>query len=215
MQLLPQSSTMQQLSQSTVIEETKEFVKSITKNRDESHGYSHALNVYRYSEILSYNVRSKKIKEAILLIALIHDVSDHKYTNSENVEKLNEHLKYISKKNSYMLSAAKIIETISMSYEQQYPNCIHTLSNTELLIRNIVSDADKLDSIGKHGLERCIIYTTNTVKLSEVKNTVIKYTVNRLLKTKNYVRTTIGRFLAGYLHDELYDALNEYIMLLA
>jgi uncharacterized protein len=84
-----------------------------------------------------------------------------------------------------------------------------------MLIRNIVSDADKIDALGKIGIERCFQYSkaTNSDLSDEdyIKNVIKHCDEKLLLLLPKYIKTEIGKMIAKPLHDEIQDWYNKKI----
>jgi HD superfamily phosphodiesterase len=75
-----------------------------------------------------------------------------------------------------------------------------------MLVRNIVSDADKLDALGMHGLHRCLSYIKETDKnLSddEAKNILRPFNEKNLKIRAQYLRTSYAKKLGQYLLTEM------------
>ncbi len=77
------------------------------------------------------------------------------------------------------------------------------------LIRDICSDADKLEAIGNVGLERCIKFTksfNNSLDDIEIKKLVIDHCNEKLLKLKDqFIRTDPGKMMAVERHQTIVD----------
>jgi hypothetical protein len=136
------------------------FTKEISKNRDISHNYEHFLSVTNTSILIFNKIEIENNKKDILFnilisVAWLHDIIDHKYTDSsENKVLLIKFLNEIFSNDDTLL-ILNIIERISYSKENYYiinnknNDWNEILGEDGLLIRNIVSDADKLDALGK------------------------------------------------------------------
>ena len=116
----------------------------------------------------------------------------------------------------------KIIDLISYSKEQKTIesgnriNFVLELGWVNTVVRNIVSDADKLEALGKIGLVRCIEYTKEkyfeknktTILNDELKELVLKHANEKLLRLKDeFITTETGKMMAGPLHDQLLNYL--------
>jgi len=204
-----------------------EFVQNICKNRDESHGYSHMENVAKNAcWILNHlqGIDHERLVNKVLAVAWLHDVNDHKYHDIQNAEqKMCEFLQTLFSE-SEMNDIMRIISYISYTKEQNaiekgnpinfekelgYPSC---------LIRHIVSDADKLEAIGKIGLVRCRKYNTElyfhkhgiAIPQEELKKIIIYHAKEKLLRIKDeFIRTKPGLDLAIPLHNELIEELTK------
>lgn len=179
------------------------------KGRDGSHNYMHALNVYNIAKDIA---RGEKIKDKnrLLIIkcaSLFHDVWDSKYIKkqtkkNELKEELREDLKRINLNDKKIDDIYEIIDNISYTKERNIRKNGKRLDLNRLSkLRNIVSDADKIESLGKVGIERIIMYE-KTIK----KNKNIKYYIGRVKELYNdriidiiendYIKTKSGKDLA-------------------
>lgn len=202
----------------------KQFVKYVCINRDESHGAKHMENVAINSiTILSrMNIDlNEKFMNILVLSSWLHDVNDHKYSNNYLITQMFNFLKGLDfiDDNDIQL-VLNIIDNISFSKECRLKKkninveetWLNLLGEKGLLIRNIVSDADKLEALGKQGIERCIKYSKEYYKNKYGKNPthdeiimMVKNHANEklLILKDEYIRTKPGKQLAIPLHNEL------------
>ena len=196
--------------------------------RDKSHGIDHIQkvlkNVQKISEDYIFSTREKIILRAC---ALLHDAYDHKYFQKE------EGITHIRKKitndlTQFGLSWNEIqiifiiINSISFSKEKEkrlkenniYYELTQLLSPSMINIRNIVSDADKIEALGVEGINRMILFSLVELKSSinnkKVSLQIIIDDIKKLCKNKlyiliseNYIRTDIGRKIASQKLEEL------------
>lgn len=198
------------------------FVKETLKERDDTHGYEHLENVSRNTKIILKTIpeieKDEKLTKLTLTVAWLHDVNDHKYEDSDhNSKKMRTFLldQYDEKEVDMVFN---IVDRISYSKEiKEKSDWEEVLGETGTLIRNIVSDADKIEAIGEVGLKRCISYVMNihfekNKKVAEkewLKDAVVEHTNAKLLKLKNeFIKTSKGKEIATVLHDELISALD-------
>lgn len=196
------------------------FVKEICKGRDSSHGYEHIHAVMRNSLMIykGEKIENEEIKELCIVTAWLHDVADHKYDrNGVLKERLLQFLKMNYSHNQKL--SLDIIDRISFSKEcGNKEDWELILGEKGLLVRNIVSDADKLEALGTVGIERCIEYTKETyrkkynkeISREELCQEVKKHAEEKLLRLKDeFIRTKTGKKLAIPLHQELVEKLEE------
>jgi HD superfamily phosphodiesterase len=191
-----------------------DFVKNMCINRDESHGYNHMLKV----KDLAFNLLENNqdhLKEKIYIVAMLHDVADHKYDHDGLLNKrLFEFLKMNFDDYIYYFDA---INCISYSKECKWGHRWYKdkLPGDWLHIRDIVSDADKLDALGKSGLDRCKMFQEITYyktinqppNIQKIFELVKTHSITKLFHIEEYIRTDKAQILAK-------DEIMEYMRML-
>ena len=219
------------------------FIKHICKDRDESHSVDHLLNV-TYKSLIIFNqmisngqIIPLETMEDVITCAILHDVADYKYDTEEKLAKqvkafINQlcECHKISKTSSEDLWW--IIDNLSFSKEKKAGSLKNLIKNTYnnssfssklILIRNIVSDADRLEAIGKNGITRCIMYGKHAnpgVDKASLKLLVKKHADEKLLMmpfgdpiTKEpYFHTGPGRQMALVEHKNTEKHLHQYLI---
>jgi HD superfamily phosphodiesterase len=197
------------------------FVKKTCCDRDESHGHVHMQQVAINSlnilmELNDINNKNRIIK-MVITVAWLHDVSDHKYDPEHKLYLvINNFLKnYFNDDNTKLI--VNIIDRISYSNENRHIinnyklDWLEVLGEEGCLIRNIVSDADKLEALGNKGLKRCMMYTKEKnpeISHDDLVKEAKKHCDDKLLRLKDeFMRTSPGKNMATHLHDELVDVL--------
>ena len=150
------------------INKLHEFVKQTCAGRDPSHGYDHMATVTRLTLEIMTNEGLTCNPELFIVVALLHDVNDHKYDHDGRLEqKIRIFLKQYYREERIDL-VMSIIDRISYSKENRFrqkhsrpprQEWKKELGEVGLLIRDIVSDADKLEALGETGYFRCVEYT--------------------------------------------------------
>ena len=136
--------------------ELEEFVKESTKHFDSSHNHEHADKVYQTSMEIIETLDESYDDEIITYASKLHDVIDHKYPESIKREEL---INFITKKigQDKQIQVMQIIDNISFSKE--FNGLREKLKEPLATYLNVISDADRLEAIGKIGVQRCEIYT--------------------------------------------------------
>jgi HD superfamily phosphodiesterase len=217
-----------------------DFVKKETYGRCPSHGLAHAQCVVENAEVILRhllatwyeNQSSIEISDehalickTALIVAYLHDVADHKYYSTEESKYQIQVRIDIFVESLEMDSAivSEIIKKISYSNEvrelsknsEYRSEWARSLGETSLLIRDIVSDADKLEAIGKAGLERCKQYSksASSSKLSEEQadEALVKHYDEKLglLYPQGFFKTPQGKKMAEILHNEQEEIIAE------
>ena len=196
-------------------EELTKFVREICKDRDASHGLSHMERVTK-TTLFIFNMMDKHhdLLKLVMTVAWLHDVPDHKYDkNKLNYYKM---IKFLQE-NDYTETEIKLISNIipRISYSREAKvgsdDWKEILGEKGLFIRNVVSDADKLDAIGKFGLQRCIdFYEHKNMSKENILSEIKLHTKDKLIKLKDhYIRTEYGKQLAKTAHSEFMKKYNK------
>jgi hypothetical protein len=209
------------------------FVRKACEGRDPSHGYEHmdivrntALKIFDH-DVPETHPNYRELRGLTSIVGLFHDVFDHKYD-------LNGELKVECQKfleidtmtlipNYDVKLIIDIIDRISFSKENKCikenksVDWLEKLGDDGLLVRNIVSDADKLEAIGPIGIERCAMYTMAHQKNQEectdfnrtdLKAAIVKHADEKLrLIASKFIRTPYGKILATPLNDKMEEIL--------
>ena len=187
--------------------------------RDKSHDFDHVEKVcknalYIYNTIGLIPEKNDDDEIIIVISSLGHDIWDHKYiTDNKDINSIKDEftttLSICNVPNVIIMKCIKIIDSISLSNEYALRLSGKTLElDPEIrFIRNIVSDADKLESLGLVCVERMIEYGmhNNIVDNAEHVFHIKRHSLTKLynLLDDNYIITDIGRTLAEHLMKEL------------
>jgi HD superfamily phosphodiesterase len=193
-----------------------DFVERICADRDSSHGYEHMKTVAISSiNIIERDFTDRRhyqnLKLDAMTAAWLHDIADHKYDKDGTLE---QQLDEFGHKNIINYKELKpVIKYVSYSSEN---NAIHAgtpldydsiLTPYYALVRHIVSDADKLEAIGKHGITRALTYTKHanpSYTDAQVIEDVHKHAKEKLLRlATEFIRTNTGRVIAKQKHAEM------------
>jgi len=200
-----------------ISENLTKLAKVMYKGRDVSHGVHHVLKVKDNAILISkeLNINDSNILIKIETVALFHDLWDNKYVNPSSMEykRIKDKFKYELKKRLFSDQDIKdieiIINNISLSREMKLRSTDKLLSLKHLqLMRDIVSDADKLEMLGISGIERIIEFQMHkypNTKSEELKNIVKKVYNTKISKLldENYIKTEPGREMAIPLMNEM------------
>ena len=159
--------------------------------------------------------------------ALFHDAYDHKYVKNESkreslISEISDFLKNIGIDENGIEIIHAIISDISFSEElkkrtqENNLDCPITTFDDQIIqdMRNIVSDADKIEAIGDVAIKRMIQYRkhlgTNLKPYSREWYQDHIYNIRKhageklfILLSKNYIRTLEGRQIASEKEEEL------------
>lgn len=192
------------------------FVTNFCKDRDESHGTLHMkLVADRSLEICNELDTDTWTYDAVCIVAWLHDVLDTKYNPTEiQRTDVKQFIKSLGWDFNNVLEA-----TESISYTKEKNNGMRYFENILdkkwLLVRDIVSDADKEDGIGLKGINRCYIYEKyKNPKVDDAELIIIvkNHITNRLLKLypDNFFVTIPGNTVAKTLQKEMVEWYNTH-----
>lgn len=182
-------------------EKVLEFVKDTCKGRDESHGLSHMIAVAETAKKILPTSASVELSENVRLVALLHDVADKKYdTDGTLQQRVDEFIRLVRPVDFLQIRIA--ISAISFSTEKSRGKrwYVNLLSPEWLQVRDIVSDADKIQALGRVGFQRCYEYTQiKNLGLSEsqILDKVFDHCNDKLFHLeREYIGTLKGKDLA-------------------
>jgi len=198
-----------------------EFVQTICAGRSDTHGHAHMKAVAEMSSYLLFADFYDKDGSMMLdtiTAAWLHDVADHKYDHDGTLEqRLDEfgtanipnyaEIKQVIKYVSYSTENKAILAGTPLNFKQ-------ILGDYYSNIRDIVSDADKLESIGVKGMERSLTYNTDTNPTfthAQVIAEVRKIYDEKLVKlATQFIRTPTARDIALKEHKEMEEWLHSH-----
>lgn len=200
-----------------ISKELSNMAKEMYKGRDKSHGIYHVSKVRNNAMLISKKLNIKDSYQLIKIetAALFHDLWDDKYVNifSNDYQIIKDKFKNELKKRLFSDQEIKdieiIINNISLSREMDLRKNDKLLSLKHLqLMRDIVSDADKLEMLGISGIERIIQYqihinpNTTSSELKDIIKNVYNTKISKLLD-ENYIKTEPGKEMAKPLMEEI------------
>lgn len=200
-----------------------DFVAETCKGRDDSHGYAHMKAVAEMTRFIIqkdwlYEDDSGSLTLDAITAAWLHDVADHKYDHDGTLE---QRLDAFGTANiSNYRDIKQVIKYVSFSTENKAILAGTPLNFPVILnayyaqIRDIVSDADKLEAIGTIGVQRCVEYTTHTnptYTQAQVMSDVKKHADEKLLRlASQFIKTPTARTIAIIRHNEMDEWLQAH-----
>ena len=218
-----------------MIEEVRKQVCNLLEKDNSGHGMKHIESVLKLS--LRFAEMENANKEFVTLIALLHDVDDHKLFGMENA--------------NHLTNARKILEQCAFEDDkiEQILDSIKTIGYSKrlkgiqpiTLEGMIVSDADMCDALGTTGILRCYQYSLAHNNLFFDKNifpildisatdymtkkvgTSVTHMFEKLLRLKDFMLTDSGKkealerhhimveFLYHFFEEEDFPEWNEYL----
>ncbi|WP_342541672.1 HD domain-containing protein [Paenisporosarcina sp. FSL H8-0542] len=191
------------------IEKCERLVKDIYNQFDASHDFQHIERVRKNARIISQEEGTVRT-DLIELAALLHDVSDVKYSGIEGKAKENAILDELDLPLSDRQQIVEIIESVSFSGGHE--------KEAKTIEAKIVRDADRLDAIGAVGIARTFAYGgakgrklydwSETARMnmseSEYRNketASVTHFYEKLLLLKDLMVTETGKKLALQRHE--------------
>ncbi|KAL8839764.1 MAG: hypothetical protein Q9170_001635 [Blastenia crenularia] len=167
---------------------------------DASHDFAHVERVVALSQhIMTVESRTnpKTSYDAmlVLLAALVHDVDDHKYTDSLGGARRAEQMLLDLGSPPHLASEIQCItRCISYTKERSDPQMIrNTLQRLPELA--VVQDADRLDALGAVGIARAFTYGGATQNARGLDGTILHFD-EKLLNLEKTMKTQEGKRLA-------------------
>ena len=187
----------------------RQFVGQVCRDRPASHGLAHMEGVTQLAVLIHALERADAaLREDLVVVAMLHDVADHKYDRDGTLEaQVRTFLRAtLADKADSADLAWETISAVSYSKEKRQGMRYFeaALGPRWTAIRDIVSDADKLLAIGVDGLERCWDYQLEvaaergqTLSPAELTDQVRQHADEKLLRLlPEYMVTPSGKFLA-------------------
>lgn len=223
-----------------MIEQVRKEVEKILCNDNSGHGTDHIDRVLKLS--LKFSEKEKANKEIVSLIALLHDVDDHKIFGLENSLNLTNAKRILNDCNVDIEIQEQVLDSINnIGYSKRLKGCI-----PESIEGKIVSDADMCDALGANGILRTYQYNikkgnpffdrsifpienlNNENYVKKSGGSSICHIFEKILKLKNLMLTNSGKeealkrdkividFLYQYFYEEdameWIDYLDKYLM---
>ena len=200
-----------------------EFVKTICADRDDSHGHAHMKAVAETTRFIIqkdwiYEDDSGSLTLDAITAAWLHDIADHKYDHDGTLEQILDAFGTANISNYNEIK--QVIKYVSFSTENKAILAGTPLNFPAILnayyaqIRDIVSDADKLEAIGTIGIQRCVEYTTHTNPTythAQVMSDVKKHADEKLLRlASQFIKTPTARTIAIIRHNEMDEWLQAH-----
>ncbi len=195
-----------------------EFVQTICAGRSDTHGHAHMKAVAEMSSYLlfvDFYDKDGSMMLDTITAAWLHDVADHKYDHDGTLEQRLDEFGTANIPNYTEIK--QVIKYVSYSTEEKALIAGTPLNFTAILgdyysnIRDIVSDADKLESIGVKGMERSLTYNTvtnPTYTHAQVIAEVRKIYNEKLVKlATQFIRTSTARAIAQKEHTKMEEWL--------
>jgi uncharacterized protein len=185
----------------------RNFVKDTCRDRESSHGYEHMSTVCDNALLIHAGLSEPGVdREDVMVVALLHDVADHKYDQDGQLRvKLDDFLTHHYPDVHGLI--LKTIDAISYSKEHRLGQrwFEKQLGAYWTRVRDIVSDADKLEALGVVGVERCMNYASEIGARNQldVMKHLVRHMNEKLLGLKDYIITDIGKSLAVERHDAM------------
>ena len=206
------------------MKEVKEYVEELLCNDKSGHGMEHINRVLKMS--LDFAEKEKANKDVVSLIALLHDVDDHKLFGKENAENLTNARKILNECNIEESIQEQVINALdSIGYSKRLKGkCPTSLEG------KIVSDADMCDALGVTGILRTYAYNIKhdnpffdrnsfpilDMNAEEYSNKTVSTSVNhifeKILKLKGLMLTDSGKDLANKREQIVIDFLYNLFM---
>lgn len=204
-----------------VIDQTEVYIKQLFSGEGTGHDWHH-MNRVRKLALKIANQIPKANKDNVELMALLHDLGDHKFHNGtdQSEKEVTTFLRSIDTPENVIQSVVENIQMISFKGAG-------TETKPPTLEGQIVQDADRLDAIGAIGIARAFAYggskhrplyvpgvTANHHENFEAYKNDQSHTINhfyeKLLLLKTRMNTSVGFEIAERRHLYMEEFLQEF-----
>lgn len=205
-----------------------EDAKHALKGRDVSHGFAHAQRVLSNVDKLLPDILAAGLPQTARhdarVLALLHDVDDHKYATQESAATLDE---LLDKHLTFLVpgEAKNILDCATWSGRNKP---LPSDANSRLLIQ-LLACADRLDAMGRGGMARCELFlrhryaglaeTSGQVLFAkQVARLAIVHAHEKLVKLHGAtlwpgcadVTPSVGKDMLNKAHEQLLTSLASY-----
>jgi uncharacterized protein len=190
-----------------------EYVRDSTASFDSSHDASHAKAVYDHTIKIATETGTPYEEIILSAASKLHDVCDHKYPGSWGKPVLLAFLLKITSSPEAVDRIMRIIDNVSFS--KQNSGKSEKLPEPDATYLTWIRDADRLEAIGKVGIDRCRAYSQSknpNATEEEITKLVIQHCHEKLLRLYNepgFIVTAAARRMAASLHEEIVQYVKE------
>lgn len=183
----------------SLINEVTSYVEEFMNNFDPSHDFTHIQRVLKLAKTIEARETGSDStvhynSDIITLASLLHDVGDRKYLSAgEDGETMVEHLLLRLGADAALAAEVQaIVNHVSYTKEKKDPAKVAAFmaQHPELAV---VQDADRLESIGAHGIARFFVYHAQK---GETFDEAMTSYVERLEGLEGLMKTRAGREMA-------------------
>ncbi len=209
------------MNKQEIINEVETYVKKACEKDGTGHDWWHIKRVCQNAALI--NQTEKADEFLVTMIALLHDLYDHKFYEGNAEEKLIQTLQDLKVYNHMEKEDIEniVYSCVNLGFSANFS------SRKELSLEGkIVQDADKLDAMGAIGIARVFtyggkkgrpMYQSNDCELvseEEYKKTgsrtSISHFYDKLLKLKDFMNTNTAKAIAQERHQYLENFLQEF-----
>lgn len=206
----------------TIIEATKDYVRTTLKDAEGGHDWFHTLRVYNNSMLIS---KSEQVDGLVVaLAALLHDIADSKFNNGDETVGPKMAREFLFKHNVDSLVIEHVIKIIeNISFHKSFDKG-EKFTSPEL---DVVQDADRLDAIGAIGIARCFNYggfknmklfdpaikpnmNMSKEEYKKAKAPTINHFYEKLLLLSDKMNTKTGKRIAKQRHQFMEKYLDQF-----
>lgn len=206
----------------TIIEATKDYVRTTLKDAEGGHDWFHTLRVFNNSLLIA---KSEQVDSLVVgLGALLHDIADSKFHDGDDTIGPKMAREFLFKHNVDSLVIEHVVDIINnISFNKSLEKG-EKFTSQEL---DVIQDADRLDAIGAIGIARCFNYggfknrklfdpsIKPNMKMSkeEYKKSsapTINHFYEKLLLLSDRMNTKTGRQIAKQRHQFMEQYLDQF-----
>ena len=212
------------MNKTSIIKQTADYVKKTLEEEWSGHDWWHVYRVWQTAKTIG--VKEKADMFIVELAAILHDISDWKFSRGDDKAGAKKARKWLEK----IKVDKKVIDEVTYIVE----NISYKGGTNKVKMRSIegkiVQDADRLDAMGAIGVARAFAFGGNTnakmhdpdikpmtfrdfedFKKSMKVNTVINHFYEKLLLIKNLMNTKTAKEIAKGRHRYLEEFLDKFL----
>lgn len=207
----------------TLIKNTKEFVREALADAEKGHDWHHTKRVYQQAKAIAEREHANLM--VVELAALLHDIADPKFHNGDEALGPSMAAEFLA---TQKVEAGIIDHVCNIIRYMSFKNSLEaTAPPFHSLEMSIVQDADRLDAIGAIGIARTFHYggyknrlmydpeippEKELTKEAYKKSTAptINHFYEKLLRLKDMMHTETAKQLAEERHDFMLAFLQQF-----
>ena len=188
------------MNKEEILKLTEQYVKKCMEDKEPGHDFLHVVRVRKNSLFLAKHVGGDLF--LVEMLALLHDIEDHKFDDNNKVSAFLDTLDISS---NYKKEILDILPYLSFS---KYPK----LEDDFPIEGKIIQDADRIDALGAIGVARAFSYGGNKNRRMYGSNdSTLQHFDDKLLILDQYLYFDISKDIASRRVKYLKEFYKEFL----